>query len=152
MNVRQATLPFLCAACLLPAAISAQPRVRGGGARVEQTTNVINDCQKRASSFRRSLRRALNSSAINKTAREDQLNRDADNLSNAMDKVGDSWNRDHDMAKTRQYVSAAIVVARDIDKTMRNWHLDPDTERDWAAVKTEINALAQNFGLPRVAW
>ena len=80
------------------------------------------------------------------------MNRDTDRLENAMDRVGDSWNRDHNIQKTRQFVSAAIAVARDIDKTMVNWHLDAEAEREWAAVRGELNRLSQTFGLPRVGW
>lgn len=123
-----------------------------GGKNLDQTTQVINDCERRTNSFERTLRRALNKSAMNRTPREDQLNRDTDRLENAMDKVGDSWNRDHNVQKTRQFVSSAIAVARDINKTMVNWHLDPDAEREWGAVRGELNRLAQTFGLPRVGW
>jgi hypothetical protein len=80
------------------------------------------------------------------------LNRDADRLEEAMNRVGDSWNRDHNVQKTRQFVSAAIAVARDINKTMINWHLDSNAEQEWAAVRAELNRLAQTFGLPKVIW
>jgi hypothetical protein len=125
---------------------------RLGGGNVEETTRVINDCEKRTNSFKGTLHRALNKSAINHTAREDQLNRDADRLENAMDKVGDSWNRDHNAQKTKGYVSGAIAVGQDINRTMVSWHLDPDVERDWAAVRSELNRLAQVFRLPSIRW
>ena len=134
-------------------AIAQRPRpVVGGGRGVEQTTQVINDCERRTNAFKRKLHSALNRSALNRSPREDQLNRDADRLENAMDKVGDSWNHDHNVQKTRQFVSGAIAVARDINKTMLNWHLDQDTEKEWVAVRGELNRLAETFGLPRIAW
>ncbi|MBI4889035.1 MAG: hypothetical protein HY821_00330 [Acidobacteria bacterium] len=127
--------------------------VEGLGSRnIQQTTDVINDCERRTGAFQRKMRRALNRSGLNRTAREDQLNRDTDRLESAMDKVGDSWNRDHDVHKTRQFVSGAIAVARDINKTMVNWHLDSDAEQEWVAVRGELNRLAQTFGLPKVGW
>jgi hypothetical protein len=130
-----------------------RPAMRGGGGGgIDQTTQVINDCERRTNSFERTLRRALNSSAINRTPREDQLNRDTDRLEQAMDKLGDSWNRDHNVQRTRQYVSAAIAAARDINKTMVIWHLDADAKREWGAVRGELNRLAQTLGLPRVGW
>jgi len=130
--------------------LPAQRRHAGGN--VEETTRVINDCEKRTNSFKGTLHRALNRSGFNKTAREDQLNRDADRLENAMDKVGDSWNRDHDPQKTKAHVSAAIAVGQDINRTMVSWHLDPQVEQEWAAVRTELNRLAQTFHLPSIRW
>jgi hypothetical protein len=131
----------------------AQPARRAAGSKnLEQTTQVINDCERRTNAYQKKLRRALNQSAINRTPREDQLNRDADRLEEAMNRVGDSWNRDHNLQKTRQFVSAAIAISGDINKTMINWHLDANAEQEWTAVRAEINRLAQTFGLPKIAW
>ena len=80
------------------------------------------------------------------------MNNDADRLENAMDRVGDSWNRDHNAQKTKGYVSAAIAVSQDINRTMVNWHLDQQVEQEWAAVRGEINRLAQVFRLPSIRW
>jgi len=89
---------------------------------------------------------------LNHTAREDELNRNADRLENQMDKVGDSWNKDHNVSKTRQHVTGAIAAAQDINRTMLNWHLDSGTEQAWAAVRSELNNLAKTFDLPRIRW
>ncbi len=154
MKVSKVLIVAVAMAATVITASAQRPRPANptAGRGVDQTTQVINDCERRTNSFEKKLRRALNKSGLNRTAREDQLNRDTDRLENAMDKVGDSWNRDHNVQKTRQYVSAAIAVARDINKTMVNWHLDPDAEQEWVAVRGELNRLSQTFGLPRVGW
>jgi hypothetical protein len=120
----------------------AQPRV---GGRVDQTTRVINDCEKRTNSFKRSVRLKARGDAPN-------LQRDADNLEEAMNRVGDSWNKDHDLQKTRAYVTAAIASSQTVNRFMMSYRGDPNLTNDWAAVKTELNALAREFKLPTIRW
>jgi hypothetical protein len=67
-----------------------------------------------------------------------------------MDKVGDSWNKDHSLDRTRDHVRAAIALANDINVAMRNWNMGGDAETQWAAARAELNRLAQKFGLPRI--
>ena len=142
---------FLIALVLFPAVAQAQHR----GERqwqFEDTTRIINDCEKRTDAFKGILRHALNESPLDHSGREKQLNRDADRLENTMDHVGDSWNRDHNPAETRRFVAEAIAVSKDINKTMIKWHLNPEAEREWDAVRAELNRLAETFGQQKIRW
>lgn len=138
-------------ALLVPASIHAQPRPPAGGG-YQQTTQVINDCVRESNSFKKNLKRALNNSALNNSPRESQLNTAANNLGSTMDKVGDSWNRDHNMQATRVFVNQAVAIAKDINRTMVKWHLDPPTEQQWVIVRSQLNRLAQTFQLPKIPW
>lgn len=136
-----------------PIVCDAQIRGRnvGGGAKIDETTRIINDCERRTNDFKKTLDRALAHGNVRAgQGREDQLNREASQLENAMDKVGDSWNKDHNMNKTRNYVTAAIAVANDINVSMRTWNMGGDAEQQWAAVRGELNQLARNFGVREV--
>lgn len=145
-------LLLLAIVCIAEPTSDAQiRRPARGGARVDETTRIINDCESRTNSFKKTLDRALGRNNVRAgQGREDQLNREASQLENALDRVGDSWNRDHDMNKTRNSVRAAIAVANDINVSMRNWNMGGDAENQWAALRAELNRLAQTFGLPRV--
>jgi hypothetical protein len=134
-------------ALLLPGWVVAQ-----GRGRHERITSTINDCVNRADDFKHSLHAALDHSRYRDTAREGQLNKDASRLSKAMNKVGDSWNRDHNPDKTRHFVSEAIEVSQDINRTMVRGRLDPEVERQWGTVRAELNRLADVFELPRIRW
>src|SRR5262245_59267773 len=124
---------------------------RGGGARVEETTRIINDCERRTNDFKKTLDRALARDNVRAgQGREDQLNRNAERLENALDRVGDSWNKDHNMDSTRGNVRSAIEIANDMNVAMRNWNMGGDAENQWAAVRSELNRLAQTFGLPHI--
>src|SRR5215813_12955723 len=124
---------------------------RGGDASINETTQIINDCERRTNTFKKTLDRALARDNVRAgQGREDQLNRNAEALENQLDKVGDSWNKDHSLDRTRDHVRAAIALANDINVAMRNWNMGGDAENQWAAVRTELNRLAQKFNLPRV--
>ncbi|MBI5280605.1 MAG: hypothetical protein HY858_02900 [Candidatus Solibacter usitatus] len=143
----------LCALLLtLACSLSAQPRRgRAGAGGVAETTRIISDCERRTNTFKKTLDRALGRDNVRLgQGREDELNREASRLENQLDKAGDSWNRDHNPDSTRDHVRAAIAVGNDIDRAMRSNRMGPDAEREWAAVRAELNRLAQTFNLPRI--
>lgn len=108
-------------------------------------TRIINDCEDRTDDFRKSLRRALNHSPLDNTRREQVLRARADQLERALDRTGDSWNRDRDPERTRYYVREALDAGREINAAMRYWRLHPEVERDWAAIRAQLNALGRAF-------
>ena len=144
----------MAVALLLPGILAAQPRrdypPRGG--RGQDISRVVADCQDRAIQFRSSLRAALDRSALNGTHREDQLNTDAERLEHVMNRVREAWNREHDPGRTRHFVDDAISAGRDINRTMVRRRLNPDVQRQWDAVRGELNRLAEAFEVPRIRW
>ena len=140
---------------LLTGTVSAQPR-RGvplpGPERMGNISRVIADCEGRTNEFRRSLRMALDRSALNNSRREDELNRDASRLEQAMNRVRESWNLEHNPPRTRRSVGDAIAVGQNINRTMIRRRLNPDVQRQWDIVRAELNRLAEAFELPRVRW
>lgn len=119
---------------------------------IDSVTRTINDCENRTDDFRKSLRKALRNSPLDNSSREGQLNRQADQLEKSMDRVGDSWNRDKDISKTKRYVQEALNSARDINTSMRNWRFYNEVEREWGIVKVELNHLAEAFRLQKLRW
>ena len=149
-------LPVAIAVALMPGILPAQPRQGGPppGA-IERRGNisrVIADCEDRTNDFKRSLRMALDRSALNDTQREDELNRDASRLERAMNRVRESWNLEHDPSRTRRSVGEAISAGQDINRTMVRRRLNPDVQRQWDIVRGELNRLAEVFELPRIRW
>lgn len=142
------------AALLLPAQSSERrrPGRPDAATSIEIITRTINDCENNTDKFVRSLRRALNRSSLDGTAREDDLNRATKDLERTMDRVGRAWNRDKDISKTRSLVREAISSARNVNATMRSRRLDSDVERDWIEVRGQLNLLARAFKLPTISW
>lgn len=142
----------MAVALLLPGILAAQPGYPPRNGRNENISRVVRDCQDRVIQFRSSLRAALDRSALNGTRREDQLNVDAERLVRSMDRVREAWNREHDPPKTREFVNDAIAAGRDINRTMVARRLNPDVQRQWDSVRSELNRLAEAFELPRIRW
>ena len=144
----------MAVAVLIPGILAAQPRrdypPRGG--RGVDIARVVADCEERTNQFRVSLRAALDRSALNGTQREDQLNVDAMRLERSMNMVREAWNRERDVGRTRRFVSDAIAVGQDINRTMVRRRLNPGVQRQWDAVRNELNRLAEAFELPRIRW
>jgi hypothetical protein len=101
-------LGLLLLSGLAPAQVRRPATGVAGGNKVNETTNVINDCEKRTNTFKRDVGLKLKGDAP-------KLQRDADQLEESMNKVGDSWNRDHDPQKTRGFVTASITVGQQIN-------------------------------------
>jgi hypothetical protein len=144
----------MAVALLLAGILAAQPRrdypPRGG--RGPDLSRVIADCEQRTNQFRVSLRAALDRSALNGTQREDELNVSAMRLERSMNLVREAWNRERDPGRTRRFVSDAIAVGQDINRTMVRRRLNPGVSRQWDAVRAELNRLAEAFELPRIRW
>jgi hypothetical protein len=98
------------------------------------------------------LRAALDRSMLNGTQREDELNVSALRLERSMNRVREAWNRERDVGRTRRSVSDAISVGQDINRTMVRRRLNPGVQRQWEAVRAELNRLAEAFELPRIRW
>lgn len=137
---------FIAVATLLPGILLAQPpgRMRIG--------RVVEDCAARTSEFRVSLRRALDHSRMDGTAREDELNAQAGRLERNMQRVAEDWNGHHDARRTRAHVSRAIEAAQDINRTMLRRRMNPHVQDQWRVVRRELNRLAEAFDLPRLQW
>jgi hypothetical protein len=148
-------MPLAIAFTLLAGVLPAQPRREyppPGADRTSRISRVIADCEGRTNEFRRSLRIALDRSALNNTRREDELNRDARRLEQSMNGVRESWNVEHNPSRTRRFVGEAIAVGQDINRTMIRRRLNPEVQRQWDIVRGELNRLAEAFELPRIRW
>jgi hypothetical protein len=142
----------MAVALLLPGILAAQRGYPPRDGRTANISRVVADCEERTNQFRVSLRAALDRSALNGTRREDQLNVDAERLERAMNQVREAWNREHDPPKTRNFVNDAISAGRGINRTMAARRLNPNVQRQWDAVRSELNRLAEAFELPRIRW
>ena len=144
-------LPLLAALTLLfPVIASAQHHDHDGhrderGARIAR---VIRDCEDRTDDFKR----AVNNSWGHDRHREDELDRSAASLERSLNRIRDSWNHDHDYERTRRNVGAAIDSGREINRILRSHRNRSHLDREWGAIKSELNNLADVFEQPHIRW
>ena len=130
-----------------------RPQDRGRpGERVGRISGVVADLERRTDEFQTALRRALEHGDPRRSGREDQLSRDAAQLARAMDRLRESWNRDHDPARSRRNAATAISAGRDINRTLSRHGLRDSIQREWSVVRDELNRLAESFDEPKIRW
>jgi hypothetical protein len=137
-------------AMLWPAVAKAQPpRGRGGqDDRSQRIARVIADCEGRTNDFLRAVERAWGRDRHN----GDELDRSAARLERALNRIRDSWNREHDYRRTRSNIGPAIDAGREINRILSHHRLGTHVEREWGAIRSELNNLADVFEQPRIRW
>ena len=113
---------------------------------------VVRDCDQRATDFRQALARALDRSRLNGTRREDRLNEEARGLDKAISRLRESWNREHDVERSRRHVAEAIEAGRKINWALEKHAVHGRVQGEWAALRTELNMLAEVFRQPQIRW
>jgi hypothetical protein len=149
--VKKYVLLVLALVLLLPAASRAQrsrDRDSDRRARFARIARVIADCEQRTNEFQRAVQKARGRTRY----REDDLDRHATRLERALNKIRESWNRDHDVERTRAYLGDAISVGRDINQTLARHELRSHVQKEWDAIRSELNNLAEVFGERRIRW
>lgn len=120
--------------------------------RVGRISGVVADLERRTDEFQTALRRETGRGDRRGPGREDQLNRDAAQLARAMDRLRESWNGDHDPARSRRNAAAAISAGRSLNRTLARHRLRGTIQREWTAVRDELNRLAEAFDQPKIRW
>lgn len=97
------------------------------------------------------LDRALDRTRADGTAREDRIERAAENLENATDELRREFDRRGDTWwETRENVGKALNAARDLNRLMRDRRLNRLTGNTWTLLQRDLNSLARVYNLPRV--
>jgi hypothetical protein len=149
MSIKKVVPVVIALALLWPAVAKAQPR-RGGGPdnRDERIARVIQDCEDRTNDFLRAVEHAWGRDRH----QGDPLDREAARLEQALNRIRDSWNREHNYRRTRGYVGTAIDAGKRVNRLLPRHRLGPRVEREWAAIRAELDHLAEVFEQPRSRW
>ena len=145
-------LASLCAVLVLSAPSEAQRRrgPRARGYTKDEVNRIINRVEDRSDVFVKLFDKSLDRSVLNGSRREDRLNQYARDLEKALDDLRREFDRKESYIETRPEVRRCLDIATDIDVAMRNRRLGTETERQWALLRTELNTLADVYGLPLV--
>jgi hypothetical protein len=149
MHIKKVVPVVLALALLWPALAKAQPgRGRGAENRDERIARVIQDCEDRTNDFLRAVEQAWG----HDRHQGDPLDREAARLEQALNRIRDSWNRGHNYRQARGYVGAAIDAGKRVNRLLPRHRLGPHVEREWAAIRAELNNLAEVFEQPQIRW
>ena len=145
-------LATICAVLILTVPSEAQRRrtPRQRGYTKNEVNNIIKRVETRSDAFIKLFDRALDRSRLDGTNREDRLNEYARNLEKALDELRSEFDRKESYVETRPEVRRCLDIATNINVAMRNRRLGGETERQWALLRAELNALADVYTLPFV--
>ena len=115
-----------------------------------QIDRLIRNVEERVDRFVVQFDYALDNSRLNNTRREDNLNRRARDLEAATDELRREFDRNDSRRENIQEVRKCLNIASDINVAMRSRRLNAASERNWAAVRNELNALARAYNLPQI--
>jgi hypothetical protein len=129
---------------------SADAQIRRVNFSRAQIDRLIRNVEERVDRFVVQFDYALDNSRLNNTRREDNLNQRARDLETATDELRREFDRNDSRRENSAEVRRVLNIASDINVAMKNRQLNRPTERNWTAVKTELNALARAYNLPQI--
>ena len=138
---------FMVVMVSTPAEAQFRRGYRNRGYTKAQVEQIIRRLENQSDRFVRSFDRSLDRSRVDGTIREDNLNQRARDLENSLDVLREEFDRTDRYQDTRSQVSNVLSIAEDINRAVRNRRLRGNTERLWAQVRNELNALASVYNL-----
>jgi hypothetical protein len=143
-------LAVLATVFVITGSVEAQRRLQPNAYTRGQVDLIIHNAETRSDFFVTEFDRSLDHSRLNGSAREDQLNRRAKDLEGAFDNLRRRFDRTESYWATKAEVARCLNIATDINAAMRSHSFGPVTERNWAALRIELNTLARVYGVPGV--
>lgn len=146
------TVAAVCVALLFCATtVSAQRRIARGKIYTKaEVERIIKRVEDRSDKFKSEFDKALDRSRLNNTNREDQLNQHARDLERATDELRREFDRRDAWIENKEEVRRCLSAASKISGALRNRRLGSKVESTWAALRFELNTLAQVYNLPPV--
>jgi hypothetical protein len=124
---------------------------RGRNLTKAQVKVIINRVETRVDNFVKNYDKALDTSKLDGTSREDWLNKRAKDLEKATDELRREFDRRDAWIENKDEVRNCLKIASDIDHNMRSHNFGTATKANWDRVRYELNSLADVYNLPRVA-
>jgi hypothetical protein len=108
---------------------------------------LIRQVENRSDVFVAMFDRALDNSRLDGTLREDRLNERALDLERQLNIVRQEFNRTQNYLVVRTHVARALSISEGVNNVIRNRRLNPQVERQWLLLRSELNRLAQVYNI-----
>ena len=151
-NISRSIVAAVALFMLAAVSTTAQAQMRRGGYQrgyytKAQVERIIRRVENQSDRFVRSFDTSLDRSRMDGTWREDNLNERARELENGLDSLRREFDRTDRYQDTRAQVSSVLNTAEGINTAVRRRRLTNHTERLWAQLRSELNALAAVYNL-----
>ena len=112
----------------------------------KEMKDLLKRIDKQAATFRSSLKSALNHSRLDHSKAEDRINDFVKGFEEASERLKHKYNDEHSASAE---VEEVLKRAARIDDFMSMHRLSPRAESDWAALRKNLDALAEAYN---VSW
>jgi hypothetical protein len=109
-----------------------------------QVRQLLSQLELHTDNFRNSLARGLNYTRFNGTPRESEINGYVDDFNRVTNQLRDRFNERHSVSGD---VDEVLTRGWYIDNFMRTNRLGAEAERDWAAVRADLQTLARYYNV-----
>jgi len=140
------------AACLvfMTAAFTFVAEGQGRYANVYSNSDVggfVANLENSSDNFRRDFDQALDNSSVDGTGAEDRLNNIVANFENSVDRLRGNFDRQNSWWQSRSQVQDMMTSARSVNTMMNTLQFRRNIERQWNALRRDINKLADTYEL-----
>lgn len=111
--------------------------------------SVVDRVQRLSGEFKNSFDKAVSHSMIDGTRMEANAKHRADDLHDATSRLGDVFHdkRDKNNPAVRDQADKTIAMASELNRVMLNHRFTDKLQREWDLLRSDLNALAQVYGL-----
>ncbi len=113
-----------------------------------QVGEIIRRLESSSNTFKNDFDNALDRSRINGTSTEDQYNRYVKDYASSLVNLRRQFDRNNSWWLVRDDVSNTIAKASAVNDIINNLSFRRNIERQWAAMRNDLNTLADTFDLP----
>jgi hypothetical protein len=140
----------LALSSLLTVSTFAQGRTRGRFYSKGDVERIIKRVEDRSDSFQKIVDKTLDRSSLDGTRREDNINEQVKQLERALDSLRSDFDRRDQWRETHNEVRAVLNQADEVGRIVRRFRFNNQVQREWAALRADLNTLAGIYDLRRL--
>lgn len=115
---------------------------RGNRGNNRQIRSLINQIEVKSNDFKYQLNRAMDYGTVNNSPREDNINRAVSSFENSVNIMKQNFFYGRDIATD---VRDVLAKASFIERVMRDYRFNPQTENTWRLLRADLNTLARYY-------
>jgi len=108
--------------------------------------SAINRLKNRARNFERRLDRELDNSRYDNRRREDNLNRLADDFTNAAERLDDEFDGGRNMNDSYDEAQRVLQLGRQIENALSRSRMGGSAQNEWNGIRQDLDTIADAYG------
>jgi peptidoglycan hydrolase CwlO-like protein len=132
----------------VPTLAQRQGRYRGRVYTKADVDRIIKRVETRSDDFKKIVDKSLDRSVLDGTKKEDNINEQIKEFEKALDHLRSEFDRQQEWRETRSQVKDVLKESDEVNAIIRIGRFGATIEREWAAIRADLNRLAGIYELP----